>query len=109
MLLHADVTRGVPGAFSEVFRGPSGDPRGTSQNGLTAEFLGDYVYAAATRTYGTGVWNDASGAAVCSAINAYRASLYTATPTGPPNVQAACPLAFGNSDIRGGHWADPTP
>ena len=62
VFLHADVTGGVPGAFSEVFRGPSGDPRGTSQNGLTAEFLGDYVYAAATRTYGTGVWNDASNA-----------------------------------------------
>jgi hypothetical protein len=88
---------------------PVGDPRGTSQNGPIAEFLGDYVYAAASRDAVVAVWNDASNAAPCDAINAYRASLYTATPPAPPNVQAACPLAFGNSDIRGGHWAGPTP
>ena len=108
-LLHADVVAGVPTGWTSLDRSAVGDPRGTSQNGLTAEFLGDYVYAAATRDTVAAVWNDASNAAPCGAINAYRASLYTATPTGPPNVQAACPLAFGNSDIRGGHWADPTP
>lgn len=27
----------------------------------------------------------------------------------PPAVQAACPANFGNSDIFGGGWADPTP
>ena len=56
-----------------------------------------------------GVWNDASHAADCPAIDAYRASLYTASPIPPPDVLAACPATFGNSDIRGGSWADPTP
>jgi hypothetical protein len=109
VLLHADVTSGVPGAFSEVFRGPSGDPRGTSQNGLTAEFLGDYVYAAATRTYGTGVWNDASNAATCDAIQTYRQSVETGGSVPAPNVLGSCPATFGNSDIRGQTVTDPTP
>ena len=90
-----------------------GDPRGTSQNGLTAEFLGDYVYAAATNTGAVGVWNDARNAADCPAIDAYRASLYTSSPTHAPDVLASCPLdgtkAFGNSDIYGTHVSDPTP
>jgi hypothetical protein len=109
VILHSDVAAGVPGAFAEVFRGPSGDPRGTSQNDLTAEFLGDYVYAAATRTYGTAVWNDASSAAVCDAIQAYRASVESGGSVPPPNVIGSCPPAFGNSDIRGQTVADPTP
>ena len=46
---HADVADGDVGAFTEVHRSPGGDPRGSSQNNLAAEFLGDYVYAAATR------------------------------------------------------------
>jgi len=109
VVLHADVSGGVAGTFSELFRGPSGDPRGTSQNGLTAEFLGDYVYAAATRTYGTAVWNDASNAAVCPAIQAFRASVESGGSTPPPNVLASCPATFGNSDIRGQTVLDPTP
>jgi hypothetical protein len=109
VLLHADVTGGVPGSFSEVFRGPSGDPRGTSQNGLTAEFLGDYVYAAATRTYGTGVWNDASNAATCDGIQAYRLSVETGGSVPAPNVLGSCPASFGNSDILGQTITDPTP
>jgi hypothetical protein len=109
VLLHADISGDVPGAFSEVNRGPSGDPRGTSQNNLVGEFLGDYVYAAATRTYGTAVWNDASSSAHCPAIDAYRMSLETGGTLGAPNVGAACPPNFGNSDILGVSVADPTP
>jgi hypothetical protein len=108
---HADAAGASPsGAFSELHRSPPGDPRGTSQNGLTAEFLGDYVYAVATRTYGAAVWNDARGAADCPAIDAYRMAIENGDPNAtPPPVQQACPANFGNSDIFGGSYADPTP
>jgi hypothetical protein len=110
VVLHADVTGGSTGAFSEIHRGVTGDPRGSSQNGLTAEFLGDYVYAAATRTYGAAVWNDTRNAAVCPAINTYRQLLRTNPAVAvAPNVPADCPAAFGNSDIYGGSFPDPTP
>ena len=73
---HADVAAGAVGAFSQIHRSPDGDPRGSSQNDLAAEFLGDYVYAAATRTYGAAVWNDVRGAADCPAVDAYRQALH---------------------------------
>jgi len=110
VVLHADVPAGggAPGAFSLLHRGAPGDPRGSSQNGLTAEFLGDYVYAAATRTYGAAVWNDVRNAADCPAIDAWRQSLYTGASVPRPAPQQDCPANFGNSDIRGGTYADPT-
>jgi len=108
-VLHANVVAGVPTGWSTLHRGANGDPRGTSQNGLTAEFLGDYVYAAATNTGAVGVWNDARNAADCPAIDAYRASLYTSSPKPAPDVLASCPATFGNSDIYGSHVSDPTP
>jgi hypothetical protein len=107
-LWHADVAGGMPTGWSSLDRSAVGDPRGTSQNGLTAEFLGDYVYASATRDGVVAVWNDASNAEHCTAIDDYRASLYGSSPTPPPDVLGACPATFGNSDIRGGWWADPT-
>jgi hypothetical protein len=134
---HADVAGGGVGAFAEVHRSPGGDPRGSSQNNLAAEFLGDYVYAAATRSYGAAVWNDVRGAADCPAVDAYRLALHNqavaaggpvADPEEPrgeedavhhevtqepdavaPPVQQVCPGSFGNSDIFGGTYADPTP
>jgi hypothetical protein len=49
---------GAPGDRDTVYTGPSGDARGSSQGRiLDNEFLGDYVYAIATRTYGVGVWD----------------------------------------------------
>jgi hypothetical protein len=65
------------------------------------EFLGDYVYAAATRTYGTAVWNDTRNAADCPAIDAWRYSLRVgpALPRVAPKQQ--CAPNFGNSDIFG--------
>jgi len=135
---HADVGGGAVGAFTEVHRSRGGDPRGSSQNNLAAEFLGDYVYAAATRTYGAAVWNDTRRAADCPAIDDYRMALHeealevgapVAEPEEPrgeedairgnqktqeedavaPAVQQNCPATFGNSDIFGGTYADPTP
>ena len=99
----------MPTAWSQLVRGAVGDPRGSSQNGLTAEFLGDYVYAAATRAGAVTVWNDTRDAADCPAMDAFRSSLYTSSPTSPPNVLASCPATFGNSDIRGAAVSDPTP
>jgi hypothetical protein len=137
VVLHADIgAGGAVGAFSEVHRGASGDARGSSQNNLAAEFLGDYVYGAASRTYGTFVWNDVRNAADCPAIDEFRQELHeeavaTGTQTaeaeeprgellreergnkhqeedeGPPAVQTACPNAFGNSDIYGGTYLNP--
>ena len=106
---HADVVGGVPANWSSLDRSAVGDPRGTSQNNLVAEFLGDYVYAAATREGVVGVWNDASHAADCPAIDAFRGSLYGTSPIAKPDVLNSCPATFGNSDIGGGTWADPTP
>jgi hypothetical protein len=106
---HANVAAGVPSGWSTLERSPVGDPRGSSQNGLTAEFLGEYVYAAATNDSAVAVWNDTRDAAVCPSINAYRASLYTASPLPAPNVLGSCPATFGNSDIFGGRYSDPTP
>ena len=108
-VLHADVTGGAPTGWTTLNRGAVGDPRGSSANSLTDEFLGDYVYAAATNDAVVGVWNDARNALHCQAIDAYRASLYTATPSPRPDVLASCPATFGNSDIYGGRYADPTP
>jgi hypothetical protein len=101
VLLHAAVGASGTGAFTQVHRGADGDPRGTSQNGLTAEFLGDYVYAAATRTYGAAVWNDARNAADCPAIDAWRMSIRTGGTVARPAPQQDCPATFGNSDIYG--------
>jgi hypothetical protein len=91
---------GPTGAFGEIHRGPAGDPRGSSQNDLTAEFLGDYVYAAATRTYGAAVWNDTRNAADCPAIDAWRQAIATGDTSVPrPAPEQDCPATFGNSDI----------
>jgi hypothetical protein len=106
---HADTGGAATGAFTTLNRGAVGDARGSSANALTAEFLGDYVYAAATRTYGAAVWNDARNAADCPAIDAYRYSLITGGSVPRPAPQQDCEPNFGNSDIYGGTYPDPTP
>ena len=132
-------TAGTVGAFTTVLRGAVGDGRASSANGLTSEFLGDYNYAVATRDYGSGVWNDMRNGADCHAIDSYRQALHDEAvetgsrtaeaeeprgeedkvqngkraegdaPATAPAVQQVCSPAFGNSDIYGGGWADPTP
>jgi hypothetical protein len=110
VVLHADVSpTGATGAFSALHRSTPGDPRGSSQNNLRGEFLGDYVYAVATRTYGSAVWNDTRNAADCPAIDAWRMSLRTGATVTRPAPEQDCPATFGNSDIFGGSYPDPTP
>jgi hypothetical protein len=110
IVTHADVSaNGTVGAFTRLGESATGDGRGSSQNDLTGEFLGDYVYSVATRTYGSGVWNDVRSAADCSAIDAWRMSLRTGTSVPAPAPQQDCPSTFGNSDIFGATFADPTP
>ena len=126
MVLHADWPAASSGAFAQIHRGQTGDARGSSQNDLAAEFLGDYVYAAATNTYGAAVWNDMRLGAHCDAIDRHRQALHDeAVATGQqtaeaeeprgeseegedpaggpvaPAVQQVCPDNFGNSDIYG--------
>jgi hypothetical protein len=109
VVTHADVTSGgTVGTFSQLHRSAPGDARGSSQNDLTAEFLGDYVYAVATNSYGAAVWNDVRNAADCPAIDTWRMSLRTGDSVATPAPQQDCPAIFGNSDIFGGSYADPT-
>jgi hypothetical protein len=135
-VLHAPAGAGGVGDFSPAHRGQSGDARGSSQNDLAAEFLGDYVYAAAARGYGVSVWNDVRNAADCDAVDRYRQALHDeAVATGQqtaeaeeprgesdgpeqgedadapvaPAPQQQCLPNFGNSDIYGWSGAPPAP
>jgi hypothetical protein len=110
---HADFA-GAATTFTTSHRGGVGDARGSSQNGLTAEFLGDYNYAMATNDFAYAVWNDVRQAADCPAIDAYRQAFFGfatggGTPPTPPAPNVACPPTFGNSDIWGINVSDPTP
>jgi hypothetical protein len=109
VVLHADVTAaGTPTSWSVLNRGAQGDPRASSQNNLQAEFLGDYVYAAATTTYAVAVWNDVRNGTDCPAIDTWRAALQQGETPTPPAPQVSCAPTFGNTDIFGGSYADPT-
>jgi hypothetical protein len=90
-------------------RGASGDARGSSQNNLQAEFLGDYVYAVATNDFGAGVWNDVRNAADCNQMDVWRQSLRDGTTATKPAPNTDCSANFGNTDIFGGSYADPSP
>jgi hypothetical protein len=102
---HADS---ATGPYTTLHRGATGDARGSSSNGLTSEFLGDYNYAVATDASAVGVWNDVREAADCPAIDAFRQSLVDGTPIARPAPGIACPATFGNTDIWGIALADPT-
>ena len=102
VVLRGTVSSGVTGAWSTLNRGATGDARGSSANSLVAEFLGDYVYAAATNTFGVAVWNDTRNAQDCPAVDTYRENLQLGiTPNPAPNPPTSCGATstFGNSDI----------
>jgi hypothetical protein len=104
---HATITDGTPSAFADIFRGPTGDARGSSANALDSGFIGDYNYTAASRTGGVAVWNDVRNAADCPAIDAYRESLVGGPAAPRPAPQSDCPPTFGNTDIWGGSFTNP--
>ena len=110
VVLHSNVeSGGDPTGFTEVHRGAGGDPRGSSQNNLALEFLGDYVYADAMNDFGVAVWQDARNASDCPAIDTWRAGVQTSLSlANPPAVQLQCEPTFGNTDIFSWSGADPT-
>lgn len=93
---------GAPGAWVTEYSGPFGDARGATQGRiLYNEFLGDYVYAIATRTYGAGVWTDTRRTAECPAFDAWRQQSWNAghVVLPAPWPLGDCPASFGNNDI----------
>jgi hypothetical protein len=92
-----------PATFADRYRGTTGDARGSTANGLSTEFLGDYNYVWATNSKAVAVWNDVRHAMECPAIDAWRQSVVNGSPTTTP-APGLCPFAppdfyFGNSDI----------
>jgi hypothetical protein len=111
---HADVdpATGAIGPWSDLERAATGDARASSANGLTSEFLGDYNYAVATRDAGSAVWIDLRNATDCPAIDAYRQALASGDPNAAtlrPAPQMQCAPTWGNTDIFGATYPDPTP
>jgi hypothetical protein len=95
---------GAPTGWTSVFNEPLGDLRATYPgHDLYQERVGDYVYAAASSTYGVGVWTSATNAAVCDAVQVYRANSFAAghrALPGAPWPLADCPPNFGNTDTQ---------
>jgi hypothetical protein len=102
-LATAAVTSEGPIQWTSLYDGPFGDLRATFHGHvLWQERVNDYVYAAAARDYGIGLWIETRNAAVCRAVQDWRAQSLAA---GQPLLPAPCPLAdcpatLGNSDVR---------
>ena len=102
LLSSAIGANGAPTGWTTEFVGPSGDARGTVQGRiLYNEFLGDYVYAIATRDYGAGVWTDVPNTADCPAMDAWRQASFNASHLvfPAPWPLKDCAANFGNNDI----------
>lgn len=100
----AAVTAGAIGSFGDQSRGASGDARGSAQNGLTLEFLGDYNYIVADDSSPYAVFNDARNEANCTTVDSYRTAFEAALAAGQapppaPDPTTECPPTFGNLDI----------
>jgi hypothetical protein len=83
------------GAFSAPLKisGFTSDPDGSSTNGLTAQFQGDYNTLISDNQHAWFIWTDARAATPCAAVDAFRAG------GSRPNVTASCAGTFGNTDI----------
>jgi hypothetical protein len=100
----ATISNGIPGGFSTVLRGATGDARASSANGLSEEFLGDYNDIKATANETVAVWNDTRNATDCKPIDAFRQSLVNGSPITKPAPATDCAGTFGNSDIFAGSF-----
>jgi hypothetical protein len=107
VFLSAPVGNDGPGSWTTEYNGPLADLRSSFPgHRFREERVGDYVYAAATRDYGVGLWIDVRNAEVCQAIQDWRAaSLAAGHPVIPaPWPLADCPATWGNMDV----WAATT-
>jgi hypothetical protein len=103
----APIAAGAPGAWVTEYNGPLADLRSSFPgHRFREERIGDYVYAAASRDYGVGLWIDVRNAAVCPAIQDWRADSLAAGSivTPAPWPLADCPATWGNMDV----WAATT-
>ena len=103
----AAISSGTPGAWTTVYEGPFGDLRSSFPgHRFREERVGDYVYAAASRDYGVGLWIDVRNAAVCPAIQDWRAQSLAAGHIVLPGPWPLtdCPPTWGNMDV----WAATT-
>jgi hypothetical protein len=97
------LTVGTGWSGAALLSTASGDPDGSSTNGLGAQFLGDYTAAVATDAGAVAVWSDTRNETPCAAVDAFRAG----TTAIRPNPEMQCPPSgtaqlFGNSDIFAG-------
>ncbi len=94
---------GAPGSFSTQHRGQVGDLRASYPgHDIYQERVGDYVYAAASNDYGVGLYAGVQNAAVCPAVQTYRANsiaLGTLDLSTVPYPPTDCPATWGNVDI----------
>lgn len=103
----APVTASGPGTWTTEYNGPLADLRSSFPgHRFREERIGDYVYAAASRDYGIGLWIDVRNTEVCPAIQDWRAQSLAAghIVIPAPYPPTDCPATWGNMDV----WAATT-
>ena len=105
---HADVSGTSINNRTTLHHGAVGDARASSANSLIDEFIGDYNTVDSTNADALAVYNDASNAAVCPAMNLFRQATVDGTAGDAPAPGTDCLPTFGNTDIYSAASADPT-